>query len=512
MSTASARIALGLLGADGVAGVVDGTGRLVGLDDGHRGQVGVEHEDQTMEPGPLDRRQQIAQHDPQRAVRRGRGLVPFETPPKLRCREFGTDDRRGNRRPGHPIADQHAGVDGSCETFSELEVAPGRSRLAFALEEAGEDVGARQQRRVPDLLGECQALGRGGLGVDVQRHVAMDEERAPQRPAHGVGVAGHPGRGHDALGVLAEEISSAPPEGAGPPDVQRHPEDPGRVRLRQRDGGLPVREEVVVAGRSGRAPTRGDVGERCERMMFGTGQAQGVGRPFPGLGHQAVQGVGPGAADQAEGKVDLVAIDRPADGQAHVVELSLVRPHPVRLVGATETRRSPLDERCEVLGVPPPHVVGAAVVVQVPGTEGSHRLQQAVAAPAAGLDELHHRLVDERGDEVEDVELVDVALASHRGGRSQIEPADEDGEAIEEHLLVPGEQVVRPVECRLQAGVSSDRMARAAARRGAGSARRGGPGCPRGPGSGPGRRPARWRAARRRAGGRCPRRSRGSQR
>ena len=55
-----------------------------------------------------------------------------------------------------------------------------------------------------------------------------------------------------------------------------------------------------------------------------------------------------------------------------------------------------------------------------------------------------HRLVDQRADEIDDVDVVDRVEPADLLCSTQVEPAGEHGRPIEEEAFVFGEELVRP--------------------------------------------------------------------
>jgi hypothetical protein len=87
-----------------------------------------------------------------------------------------------------------------------------------------------------------------------------------------------------------------------------------------------------------------------------------------------------------------------------------------------------------------PDLVGLAGRCQLLQPELAHRLQHLVARLLARpLRRLEQAFADEGRDAIEDVDLPATRSGNDRFGRLQREPADEDGQAAEQHLLVGGE-------------------------------------------------------------------------
>ncbi len=86
---------------------------------------------------------------------------------------------------------------------------------------------------------------------------------------------------------------------------------------------------------------------------------------------------------------------------------------------------------------------GALVFVELVAAEGAQRLQHPVARQVR-VDELHHRLVDEVGEQERRPRAARLVRGAHRLDRVEAEAAGEHADLGEQLLLVGLEQVVRP--------------------------------------------------------------------
>ena len=91
------------------------------------------------------------------------------------------------------------------------------------------------------------------------------------------------------------------------------------------------------------------------------------------------------------------------------------------------------------------------------------RLQQPVAAVADAVVGRDQRLLDQARKYVGDLAPVEAVAGTHRLDRGQFEASGEDGQAAEEDSLVVGEQLVAPLEGRLQRLLARRRGAAACA-------------------------------------------------
>ncbi len=78
--------------------------------------------------------------------------------------------------------------------------------------------------------------------------------------------------------------------------------------------------------------------------------------------------------------------------------------------------------------------------------ELAQRLEEPVPRRRAGVEGEDHRLVDEPVEQVDDVELVDDTPCADPLRRLEVESAPEHGEAVEQRLLLGGEQIVGPLD------------------------------------------------------------------
>ena len=85
----------------------------------------------------------------------------------------------------------------------------------------------------------------------------------------------------------------------------------------------------------------------------------------------------------------------------------------------------------------------------------AERLQQGVSGAVGGRPDRDHRGVDQRAQQVDDVVPFQAVPTTHGLCRGQVESSSEQGQAVEEALLVGGQQLVGPVEDGPEAGVAA---------------------------------------------------------
>ena len=93
---------------------------------------------------------------------------------------------------------------------------------------------------------------------------------------------------------------------------------------------------------------------------------------------------------------------------------------------------------------------------------GARCFQESVARGLRGEFGNHERLVDERSEHVEKVELVEPIIATDRDGGLHREPIDEDANALKESFFAIVEEIVAPVDQRAQRLLSWQRIAASA--------------------------------------------------
>ena len=101
-------------------------------------------------------------------------------------------------------------------------------------------------------------------------------------------------------------------------------------------------------------------------------------------------------------------------------------------------------------------------IFELLGGIGARRFEQPVAHRVTLRLGQHQRLIDQRRQHVEDVELVKALITSDRNCPLKREAADEDPQPPEEHALALVEQVVTPVNERAQRLLARQHVAPAA--------------------------------------------------
>ena len=91
----------------------------------------------------------------------------------------------------------------------------------------------------------------------------------------------------------------------------------------------------------------------------------------------------------------------------------------------------------------------------------AQRLEEAVPVGVVGPDGRDERLLDEAGEEIEDVAFGDVAVGDHRFGRVEAEVGGEDREAYEQLPFSIGEEVVAPRHHRFEGALTRPQQPKA---------------------------------------------------
>jgi hypothetical protein len=127
---------------------------------------------------------------------------------------------------------------------------------------------------------------------------------------------------------------------------------------------------------------------------------------------------------------------QPLERRAQVVVLGLQALQPVRLPGPALEPQHVLGQPQAVLGVPSPQLVVLAGLAQPFGRVLAYRLQHPVPGVAAGRRlRTHQRLVDQAGQEGQDLRDREVGERADRLRGGQLEAAGEDGEPAEQLSL-----------------------------------------------------------------------------
>ena len=160
----------------------------------------------------------------------------------------------------------------------------------------------------------------------------------------------------------------------------------------------------------------------------------------------------------------LSPVDGPGHGRPEVVELGGDRSGPQELVRSSEPRRCLFDEVGVEGSVSVPQSVVAPCVDEMLAAVLAHRLEQSVAGLAGRSGHVHHGLVDEAAEELQDIQLVGAGAGGdvRRGG--EVEAPGEHRQGVEQALLVGGEELVRPVDRRPQRGLPRRQVGEATGR------------------------------------------------
>ncbi len=155
--------------------------------------------------------------------------------------------------------------------------------------------------------------------------------------------------------------------------------------------------------------------------------------------------------------VGPLTLERPGEGDAHVLGLALDASDPLQLFGALQARAR------HAPGSPEKYAAWRSRTSTI--SSGSMRCSAywriVSSSPYAGsgpsVYDDDERPRDQARHEIEHVVGLDVAAAAHRLGRFEGARAREDREAAEHHLLRSREHVVGPVDRRAQRRVTLDR-------------------------------------------------------
>ena len=147
---------------------------------------------------------------------------------------------------------------------------------------------------------------------------------------------------------------------------------------------------------------------------------------------------------EAHRAFDVAEVDGVPVRLAEVVEVAVEPRDAVGFVGPTEADGVLACHAHVPREVTRPGLVPLAALGQAVEPELSQRLEEPVPR-LFEIDDLHHRLVDEVGEQVGDIGRVVVERADVLG-RVEVEAADERGQPHEQSLLVGRQQLVRPLE------------------------------------------------------------------
>ena len=152
--------------------------------------------------------------------------------------------------------------------------------------------------------------------------------------------------------------------------------------------------------------------------------------------------------------------ERKIDAGTQVVEIGLQAPCPRRLLGSLQGLPRGLCQRKEVVAMPDGRRSGVIALVEVLAREVANRFQLPIARRV--LVDHHQRLVDERGQQIENIVRRQRVGATNCLGGLDVESADEDAEAFEQPLLGLLQQIVRPRDQRAQRLLALQQYATAA--------------------------------------------------
>ena len=154
--------------------------------------------------------------------------------------------------------------------------------------------------------------------------------------------------------------------------------------------------------------------------------------------------------DEVQGPCRVLRGQAPSQGGAEVVLLGVHARQPLGLVRPAELVVRAGGHGQEVAEVARPQHVEVLVLGAALDGEVAHRVEQPVPRPIRVFATDDQRLVDEPGDQVQDVLLADPAARAHRFDGVQAEPTGEDRKAPEQAALWLIEQPVGPVDRRPQ--------------------------------------------------------------
>ena len=401
----------------------------------------------------------------------------------------------------------------AASTPSETSVSPSKSRLPVrdgqlhGLVEVGQRgvvvAGAPfdQTAEVGDLrvergVGERAGDLPGARQVRGGRRWVDDHRERGNEHCGGDGIGGVLGRvGHGVPGVHGRPAFR---DVTGEPMAPRnHPEaDADTLSSGRRRGGQPGLGEsqcsfLVAAQRRERRGDPVDLGAWFAEFEDLVG-------PLTQLEAKSDRGEEAQCSQQLAGPCDVAGGRRPLQGRPEVVPLGFEGVHPVGVAAALGLSARARCRGQVVVEVPVPQRGQLAGLGQAFLAVLAEGLQQPVAGAGTVTVGVDHRLVDKGGQQVADVGRVDRVVGADRLGAVQVEPAGEDRQAVEEGPLLPGEELMGPLDRRPQRLMS---FQAAPARRpaAAGSGRRAGRPARWGSWNGPGRPPVRWRGVSHRA-------------
>jgi hypothetical protein len=138
-------------------------------------------------------------------------------------------------------------------------------------------------------------------------------------------------------------------------------------------------------------------------------------------------------------------LDRPSERHLEIGHVGIKWLQRTPLVRTLDGWDQAFGEVGEKDGVAATYLVGLAAHGQLLKSKLPHRLQHLEARLTSWpLDRLDQAFADKRRDAIQDRDALAPCLANDLFGGLYAEPANEDGKAPEEGLLVVGEQVVAP--------------------------------------------------------------------
>src|SRR5215211_4658163 len=266
--------------------------------------------------------------------------------------------------------------------------------------------------------------------------------------------AGRPARAWTTASQTGRPRGGSAPRSAARWRRPPRPWPPGRPTCRRPGPGSasssrpgPPQPRPRPAGTAPDSPRTGPgegLGPRRRRLPP-QGQGQELLQPAPALGQvPALLPEPPQRPRRLLGPVGLAGVGRPPERGAQVGLLQVATVQPLALVGAGEVRLGGERRVEEVLGVAPPDLLQVAVFGQPLLPELADRLQHGEPGVAGrGLGPEHQRLVDQRGQAVEDVQA-ELPGTADRLGRLQRPAAGEHRQPGEQSPLGVREQVVAP--------------------------------------------------------------------
>ena len=183
-------------------------------------------------------------------------------------------------------------------------------------------------------------------------------------------------------------------------------------------------------------------------MLDTSGDVGDFGRPSEGLGPQSHPSCLVKARRDPDRRVGAIVVDGPAERGAYVRDLVVDEAVCLDLLRAAEQ----LEECFGLIGKERRMQIARGLAVRALGEpllgELPNSLQHGVAELRTGALDLHERLADERIEQIEHLELVQIAIEiapTHRSRSDEREPAGEYRCSLQHALFDLGQQVIGPL-------------------------------------------------------------------